>query len=121
MAKNELSLLDLELSVYLGWPEKEREQTQKVLVDILFSFSDDLAACTSDHLNDTVCYDTLVNSIHRELANKKFRLVEYLAKYLHQYILDFITLTPGLLLTVSVNKFPLVPGLTRGAKFSYKG
>ncbi len=113
-----LRLGELELSVYLGWHEHERQSPQSVFVDIDILFLKTPQACESDELKHTICYAQLIHSIRAHLADKKFNLIEHLAHTLFIFIRLHLKEIP-LKLRLSLIKFPLLPGLTGGVRFDY--
>ena len=112
-----LSLHELELSVFLGWPDEENAQLQRVLLDIDIHFSAPPAACLSDDLKDTFSYDTLIEYIQKNTATKKFRLLEHLGFAIHQLIKTFISQDTSV--NVSVKKHPAIAALKGGASFYF--
>jgi FolB domain-containing protein len=110
-----LSLHELELSVFLGWPDEESAQAQRVILDIDIHFAAPPAACLSDDLKDTFSYDTLIEHIQKNTAAKKFRLLEHLGYALHQLIKTYIP--EETIVNVSVKKHPAIAALKGGASF----
>lgn len=108
----EITLNGLVLSVLLGWTGQERARTQEVVADVTLLFRERPAACQTDRLEDTVCYDRLVTHLRESISGKKFRLLEHLAAELWQ--LAKKTLPPGADLTLRVTKRPSIPGLLGG-------
>ena len=51
-----LNIRSLELNLHLGWRNKERTDEQVVLLDMEIRFPSPPIACTTDDLQDTVCY-----------------------------------------------------------------
>jgi FolB domain-containing protein len=115
--KSRLTLHELELTVFLGWPDAENEHQQRVSVDIEIQFLEPPAACVSDDLCDTFSYDTLIEDIQTKTATKKFRLLEHLSYELHQLIQQ--QMPPSAVVSVNVKKFPPIPALKGGASFRF--
>ena len=112
-----LLIRGLELSVYLGWPEDERQAPQTVYLDIEIGFKDAPKACLTDNLDDTFCYAILINHLKETISTKKFRLIEYLGHEIHQFIQSQLSTFSRV--TVRITKHPEIPGLTGGVCFSY--
>jgi len=113
----DLSINSLELHVHLGWPEDERINMQKVLLDINIIFPDIPAACETDKLEDTFCYAQLINAIHKHAAAKHFFLIEHLSAEIYQFIKKEISKPARV--NLRLTKFPAVKGLGNGVSFSY--
>lgn len=112
-----LLIRNLELNVNLGWRMKERKDGQAILLDILIQFPTPPAACTSDKLEDTICYAKLIDDIRNKIEIKNFRLIENLSKEI--YTLVKTHLSKKCLLNVRITKFPKIKGLTEGVCFNY--
>jgi dihydroneopterin aldolase len=84
--KSILTINDLSLKVKLGWPDNERKESQTVSLDVKIKFSHLPIACQTDRLEDTLCYSSLVDSIHVGLQNKSFHLIEYLSHEIYLII-----------------------------------
>lgn len=113
---NQFFIQSLKLNVRLGWPEEERKQLQMVFLDADISFPEPIKACFSDDLKDTVCYADLISNVHQFLETKSFRLLEHLTYELFSF---FKTKLPAHThLTLSVTKYPDLPGLTEGIRFT---
>jgi len=112
-----LSIRQLELSLFLGWPEDERAKKQTVLLDIDVHFAKPPQACVSDKLDETVCYDTLSQTIRQHIGERHFRLVEHLSSDLYQCIKPVFPTDARI--TVRVTKHPAIEGLRAGVCFSY--
>lgn len=112
-----LRIRDLELRVHLGWPEEEREKSQIVLVTVDIWFVDFPKACLSDQLQDTICYDTLIDTLRNNVSNKPFRLIEHLTFALYQLIKN--EMPKHTLINVALSKYPEISGLKGGVTFYY--
>jgi dihydroneopterin aldolase len=111
-----LTINQLELSVFLGWPQDERSSTQIVSVDIQVSLGDAPLACQTDDLNDSFCYSWLTDQIKTAVTNKPFRLIEHLAHSIHQITRDLIP--TAIMITATVTKKPQIVGLKGGVSFT---
>jgi FolB domain-containing protein len=111
-----LTINQLELSVFLGWPQDERLQTQIVSVDIHLNLSEPPTACITDNLSDTFCYSWLTDQIKEAVSHKPFRLIEHLAHYIHQIASQ--RLQTASMISVVITKKPQIDGLQGGVSFS---
>ncbi|RDI41345.1 dihydroneopterin aldolase [Aquicella lusitana] len=112
-----LQIRQLELRVHLGWPDIERQHEQTVLLDADIFFPAPPKACTTDHLDDTLCYSALINALREYLQTRKFHLIEHLTHEIYQLIRSHLPVKSHL--TVRVTKHPEIQGLTGGIQFSY--
>lgn len=112
-----LLLRALELEVILGWPEEERAQTQKVSLDIHMQFPQPPSACETDELDDTHCYDTLVQKIKHHISTRHFRLIENLGYEIYQHIKQ--NLTTDTSVCIRITKKPAIENLTGGVSFAF--
>lgn len=117
MTKSSLLINGLELKVHLGWPTKERQHKQRVLLDLDIWFPKPPKACVTDKLNDTVCYANLVKIIKDKTKGKKFHLIEHLCYELFKIIK--ISLPKNSKVIVHVTKSPKIAGLLGNVQFSY--
>lgn len=108
---------DLELHVHLGWPNDEREERQLVHVDIDIWFAEPPKACISDHLDDTLCYSTLIDTIREKITNQHFHLIEHLTCEIYNIIKPLVANNSRV--KVSIKKHPKIEGLAGHVRFSY--
>lgn len=73
----QLNIENLQLEVHLGWPEAERQNLQRVLINVTLQFSGLPKAAQSDDLADTVCYAEIADKLKR-FNGKTFKLIEHL-------------------------------------------
>lgn len=111
-----LQVRGLDLRVNLGWRDKELSEPQSVLLDIDIFYPDPPKACTSDELEDTICYADLIEKIRTQLADKKFRLIEHLSNDIYQIIEPHVPDEARLM--VKITKKPKIEGLTGGVSYS---
>jgi FolB domain-containing protein len=112
-----LFLHSLEINVLLGWLEEERQHSQKVLMDISIHFLTPPAACQTDELSDTNCYDFITKSIDQHTNSREFRLIEHLGQSLYSHLKPLL---PGpILLSLRIKKNPSIKNLSGGVSFSY--
>lgn len=112
-----LSIKQLELYVYLGWPDLERHQEQAVLLDVDIWFPKPPKACVTDNLDDTFCYSTLIAGIRDKVANKNFHLIEHLNHEIYQFVKS--QLPDQSKIIVRITKHPKIRGFTGSVCFSY--
>ena len=115
--KSKLSIHGLALPVFLGWTEEERQKQQTVLLEMEIKFAAPPKACESDLLDDTYCYDRLIQSLQKQISTTPFRLIEHLACVIYQLAKTFFPQDARV--TVGITKHPDIKGLTGGASFSY--
>lgn len=113
-----LQIHGLELPVLLGWSEIERIDAQIILLDIKIKFLTPPAACQTDELADTICYDGLIEKIKQYLKKRTYRLVEYLAKDIFTLIKTNIASLESL--TICITKHPKISGLNGNICFTYQ-
>lgn len=119
MTSCKLSINGFELPVHLGWPDAERQQAQIIRIDLQIQFASPPKACVTDQLQDTFCYDKLLNHLHEKIDTREFRLIEHLAAEIHSLLQPLLPSEAKL--TVNLLKFPSINGLTGGVTFSYQG
>ncbi|OGT54408.1 MAG: hypothetical protein A3F43_04820 [Gammaproteobacteria bacterium RIFCSPHIGHO2_12_FULL_42_10] len=107
----------LELNVNLGWRNQERSKEQAVLLDMAIKFPTPPAACTTDHLEESSCYATLIEKIRNKIAMAQYHLVEHLSAEI--YAVAKTHLPDNTKLTVRLTKYPRISGLTGGVSFHY--
>lgn len=115
--KTSMTLNNLELNATLGWPDIERAQPQKIIIDINIQFVTPPKACITDTLEDTVCYDTLVKIVKNIVSSKEFHLLEHLGYEIYRGIKESITQPTNI--GLYVKKQPPIPELTGGAAFYF--
>jgi len=111
-----MTLHQLEIETYLGWGEQERSQPQKIRVDIRLGFTIPPLACRNDELADTICYHRLITQLKQYLANRSFRLIEYLGREIYQFIKST---HPQQLVSIRVHKHPPMADIIEGVSFHY--
>ena len=117
-----LAINDLRLWVHLGCSSEEKHHSQMISVNINIEFIQHPEGCNSDDLNDTVCYLKLTQHISSYLENKKFNLIEFLAKKIHEIIEDFVSNFKKIIssITVEIHKIsPPVANVHGGVKWMH--
>jgi len=107
----------LELEVFLGWPTEERMRKQVIALDMEINLPEPPKACTSDHLDDTVCYHQLINTLRAKLGEKKFRLIEHITADVYETVKNILPEDSDL--NVSLTKHPQIQGLG-SVTFNYR-
>jgi dihydroneopterin aldolase len=112
-----LAIRNLELDIFIGWPDEERVREQTIVIDINIDFLKPPKACTSDALEDTFCYAKLINKIKEELYPAKFHLVESLTATLYQIVKRHLKNSANVV--IHVTKKPSIHNLKGGICFSF--
>ena len=111
-----LNVSGLELQVNLGWRNQELMEPQAVMLDFAITYANAPAACTSDHLEDTLCYAVIIEEIRAHLKDKKYRLIEHLSNEIYKLITPH--LPTNTTLSVTITKKPKIDGLLGGVSFT---
>lgn len=115
--QSSIILHQLELNLYLGWPESERLQRQKVIIDIHIHFTQPPDACITDELDEKTNYEALTQKIMDDITPRTFRLIEHLSHELYKLVKTFL---PSQTLTaICVTKYPPILNLKAGVSFWY--
>lgn len=117
MAKTayQLHLDTLEVQVHLGVPPAEMAILQTISIELKITFTKPPAACISDNIQDTVCYDDLCQKIIQFCQSRSFHLLEHLGHNLYHHLLADIKKYGNLWLKIS--KTSPCPGLSN-SRFS---
>lgn len=113
---SKLSIRALRIPVYIGWPEQERKKLQPIEVSVDIYLKRMPKACSSDELQDAICYDELCTAIRTHCKTESYRLVEALCFGLYTVLKEKIPGNSDLWVEVTKLK-PPVRGL-RAASFS---
>ncbi|WP_162902280.1 dihydroneopterin aldolase [Facilibium subflavum] len=100
----QVSLRDIQLSVYLGVYDFEQVEKQTIKVDMDLNFHTMPDGCQSDKLEDVICYAKLNEAMLTAAAQKRYQLIEHLAFSLLQAIKAQLTIPADI--RVSVYKRP---------------
>lgn len=117
--QSKMVLRGLHLEIFLGWPKQERVTKQLIICDVDIQFSVPPKGCVSDDLDDTICYDQLIQDIKLYVSQKQFHLIEHLAFSLYQHIKDYLSQHDNIALQIHLTKKPQIENLTQGVTFSY--
>jgi dihydroneopterin aldolase len=99
--------------VRIGVTDQERARSQEVSLAVALRFSEVSEACTSDRLEDTVCYAELIAAAERQCTQQPYRLLEAMC---HDVFVSLRReLRPSVELWVRLTKVsPPVPSLRAG-------
>ncbi len=117
MSHPELTIRGILLPIRLGSSADERLDPQPVEIDLTIRFETPPRGMVTDRLEDTVCYDALVNTVKAVVSDREFSLVEHLANEIFTSLRGLVE--PGDELRVTVRKVsPPIPEITKGAEFT---
>lgn len=105
------------LDVRLGCSAEERATPQPVDLDLALRFCGLPAACSTDRLEDTVCYAELIEAARKICAGREFNLVERLAHELFTHLRPLVPEDAELWLRATKLR-PPVDALHGGVAFS---
>jgi FolB domain-containing protein len=113
-----LALDKLHLQLSLGVSQQERSIPQSVHLYVKIFFPKIPSSCLNDKLDDTICYDKLVQHIKTFCYNKEFKLLEYVCFQIHAHLRE--TIDPALKLWLKIEKCNVpIAELEGGSSFSY--
>jgi dihydroneopterin aldolase len=84
---NQIFLRDIRLEAKIGIYKRERASAQPIAIDLELQLASD-RVFTSGKIGDTIDYALVVERVRAELAARRFGLVEELAEFLAQLLLD---------------------------------
>lgn len=116
-ATSSLTLNGLQLSVFLGIYPEEKIRQQRVSIDAQFRFSQVPTGCQTDRLEDTYCYDKIINYLKNKLIDRRFQLLEHFTHTLYELLKNYFEIPVHL--SLRVTKQPRIPELTQGVTFEY--
>ena len=76
--KYELKIMGHRNMAFLGLYEHEQASKREIIINIIITFNEPPKACFSDDIEDTVCYDSIINIIDEILSSNRFKLVEHI-------------------------------------------
>ncbi len=103
---DKLFIRELVVDTLIGVYPEERNKKQAVCIDVELSVDIHKAAC-SDSVDDTISYETLVNTITAYVEKSEYILIEALAENLTQHLFD---LFPTSWIKLGICKPGIVPG-----------
>lgn len=98
-----LHIESLEVSLYLGCTEAEREDLQTILLFVDLTSPEPLKGALSDRLEETICYEHLEIALLQSLNGKTFHLIEQVGHQALQILKAL--LPPGFRIQVRVRKY----------------
>ncbi len=101
---DKIHISEIACLAHLGVPPQERENPQKILVDVVLSLNLEKAV-HSDEVTSTVDYVGIVEKVKETLEERPFRLLESVAGHLCRSILTDTRIKS---VQVKVRKFPEV-------------
>ncbi|MBS0235879.1 MAG: dihydroneopterin aldolase [Proteobacteria bacterium] len=111
--------------VRLGCTPEERAYVQPISVQITLHMQNTPPGCNSDLLEETYCYQAMIERVELALKDRQFNLVEHLGMTIWEWVRLYIDEAAiddcGAALEVSVTKLnPPIPNLNGGVTFTYK-
>lgn len=103
----------LEIKVNLGVTPEERQYPQSIWLDMSWKTKTLPQGCITDHIDDTICYDQLIQEIKAHLKGQSFQLIEHLGYTLFHLCRKHIP--PKASIKLSIYKKPPIEGLHRVA------
>ena len=100
----------LELDAWIGIHHHEKGNTQKVRIDVE---ADILPAARNENIDNTLCYDFIVNGIRRIVERGHINLTETLAEEIAAHVLGHPLARR---VTVRVEKIERLPGASLGVE-----
>lgn len=113
-----LALDKLHLKLSLGVGAQERALPQSVYMYIKIFFPKLPLSCSNDKLDDTICYDKIVQHIKEFCHNKEFKLLEYACFQIHSRLREMIASDIKLWLKIEKCETPIAE-LEGPSSFSY--
>jgi len=117
MSHPELTIRGIVLPIRLGCLSRERSNPQPVEIDVTIRFETPPRGMVTDRLEDTVCYDSLVDAIKVVVSDREFSLVEHLTHEIFTSLRRIVETRHELRVTVR-KVSPPIPEITKGAEFT---
>lgn len=112
-----ITLNGLRLLVRLGCKEEERHIPQYVRFDVKVRFSELPQGCSSDQLEETVCYALLSQKVHEVCDRAEYALIEKLGWEVFRSLKEILPPSCQLWIRVLKEKPPIPEPLNNGASF----
>jgi FolB domain-containing protein len=102
----QLNINNYETFLVLGNDLEEKLAPRRVVINISIRFSADVCAYRSDHIDDAICYSSLLIFLEKKLNNANFNLIERAAQYLYDTLVKYLSeyLKEGFSIRVEVVK-----------------
>lgn len=84
-----LKIATLDIPFHIGCYDEEKQRTTPVQLTIELKLNE-FSALKSDQLNDTVCYDQLINYLKTQCFDKTYQLIEYAGASIFETIQAFL-------------------------------
>ena len=107
------TLHGLPLELNLGVTEQERATPQKVLLHFALTHPSPPVGCTSDKIEDTLCYSTICKGLKKAVVGKSFALIEKLAAEMVQTIRTMIPPEVGVMVEIEKLSVTYIEGSVR--------
>lgn len=117
MKKSQLRIVNWKLPVYLGVGEVERQFLQILEIDIDIDFKMPPKGGENDFIENTVCYDQMIQELNARFKNQSFHLIESVATQIYDLIKAQILECARMY--VRVKKKPSLVGLAGYLEYGY--
>lgn len=114
-----LEIKQLILKTCIGLEQQERAELQDIEFNITISFSKLPKACTSDKIEDTICYSDIVDKVNIFCSDNSFHLIEHLGFKLYEHLREKF-LSPEDKLTLQICKNPPLENIKDKCCFTIK-
>jgi dihydroneopterin aldolase len=117
-----IAINDLRIWLHLGYSEEEKHHPQLISFNIELIFKSPPSSCSTDQLEDTVCYAKIIQYVQDLCQNRKFNLIEYLATEVYRVINDSLgdKKQDIFLINVTICKIsPPIANVHGGVSFTY--
>ena len=84
-----LKIATLDIPFHIGCYEEEKNHTTPIQLVIELKQKEN-AELNTDALNDTICYDTLINYLNKKCFNGTYQLIEYACSSIFNAIKEFL-------------------------------
>lgn len=117
MKKSQLRIVNFKLPVYLGVGEVERQFLQILEIDIDIHFKTPPKGGENDLIENTVCYDQLIQDLNARFKHQSFKLIESVATQIYDLIKSQVLESARVY--VRVKKKPSLVGLAGYLEYGY--
>lgn len=117
MKKSQLRIVNFKLPVYLGVGEVERQFLQILEIDITMDFHVPPKGGETDLLENTVCYDELLQELNIQFKNKMFHLIETVATQIYSLVKTRVNAQDRV--NVIIKKRPSLVGVSGYLEYGY--
>ena len=84
-----LKIVSKEIPLHIGCYEEEKKQTTPVEITIEMKL-ESCFACQTDQLQDTICYDQLIQFLNQQCFQKTYQLIEFACNDIFQTVRKFL-------------------------------